>query len=56
MAIEMILQANLARLVSGFDSQLAFATQAGLSGQYLNQLLMGVGTSARKQRGRSRRR
>ena len=41
MAIEMIRRDNLARLVSGFDSQLAFATQVGFSGQYLNQLLIG---------------
>ena len=40
-AIETIRRENLARLVSGFDSQLAFATRVGLSGQYLNQLLVG---------------
>lgn len=41
MTIESVRRENLSRLVAVYESQLMFATQAGLSGQYLSQLLMG---------------
>ena len=45
---------NLRRLVAGYESQQAFAEVAGLSVQYLNQLLGGHRNIGRKQPARSK--